>query len=105
MAAEGGAGIEQLAANFGFGISIQEYPEPAQVFSLPTPVLIELASGETVVLQELDRNRASFFSPLQGRHIAIKRGAFVEAWRGATLRLVGNTAGQGKHADPISPMQ
>lgn len=101
----GDTGLEELAAEFGFAISVEEYAEPALASSLPTPALVELRSGETVVLQELDHDQAAFFSPLRGEHIAIKREAFVETWRGATLRLVVKTATKDKHPAPLRPLQ
>ena len=85
---QGRAELDALAGKYGFATRIEEHT-PTRVSSLATPALVELRSGETVVLQRLDQERADFFSPLRGEHVAITREAFVEAWRGATLGLEG----------------
>lgn len=96
-------GLQELAEHFGFGVSIREFP--GKTFSLPTPALVELRSGETVVLQKLEPSRASLFSPLRGQHVAIKREAFMETWRGATLRLVDLAAENDEPTESFRPLQ
>lgn len=57
-------------------------------YSIPTPCLALLSSGETVVISDFTDRHVVFFSPYFGNILAVKTEAFLDQWTGKVITII-----------------